>query len=79
MSLARLLPDEHYLAAEFEPPKLKPVLDFLGRESGLSFTEAGELQIEELLEMVEITSERLQREQDAYDDAVADARARGQP
>ena len=79
MTLARLLPDEHYLAAQFEPPKLLPVLDFLGRESGLSFTEASELNLEELLEIVEMTSERLQREQDAYEDAVRDARSKGKP
>ena len=75
MTLARLLPDEHYLAAHFEPPQLKPVLDFLGRESGISFTEAAELQLEELLEFVALTTERLQREQEAYEDAVADARS----
>ena len=76
MTLARLLPDEHYLAAQFEPPQLKPVLDFLGRESGLSFTEASELQLEELLEFVELTNERLQREQDEYEYAVHDAKSK---
>ena len=76
MTLARLLPDEHYMAAEFEPPKLLPILDFLGRESGLSFTESSHLPLEELLDVLKMTSERLQREQEAYEDAVADAKSK---
>ena len=79
MTLDQLLPDEHYMAAQFEPPRLLQVLDFVGRESGLTFTEASELNLEELLEVVEMTTERLQREQDAYEDAVADARSKSKP
>ena len=79
MTLDRLLPDEHYMAAQFEPPKLLAVLDFVGRESGLTFTEASELQLEELLEVVEMTTERLQREQADYEDAVRDAKSKSRP